>query len=319
MTTLEKLEVLTNAINSTEGLSGEEFNKNENALIAYKVLFGEQQLKQTLSEKQDLHLNRFYNPGWLFERLFKDNDIDTVKTKALLDKIKNRYTRNWLLIDLIKNAIKKNEIEMAENMIAELPDEDSGPARYLGHRVMLEYYAQTCNIEQFKSRLKASKPGKFPKNEIGRYKYLLVETFAKEHGFSKGLKLCKDKSIGEQFSMAAIKWTAHLLKLDKIDLILEGNPTLLQIAPNAKAELYVSHFKNQKPVAISDENFSKVIQEVMKVDKDIKHGDGRLRDFLLWDLGSATTNRIQILECKKLIISPFYKKELNYYLKSLGG
>ena len=55
----------------------------------------------------------------------------------------------------------------------------------------------------------------------------------------------------------------------------------------------------------------------MKVDKSIKRGDGRLRDYMFYDLGSSVEDFDQIKICKKNIIAPFYKRELNCHIKNI--
>jgi len=314
MTILEKLGLLTDTINLTEKLNGEEFNKNSDALNTFKVVYGEEHLNHTLSEKQDLHLNRFYYPDWIFQKLVEENNIKTVEANAFADKIANRYTKDWLKIFLIKRAIELFEFDTAEGIINELPDEDKGPSRFVGHRLILKYYAEVGDIDEFKKRIKPSKPGKFPRHEIQSFKFLLVEGYSKKFGYQKGLELCNDKFFEKVSSIAALRWTAHLIGLHEIDQILDNYPKVLVDSPNGRADLFVLHFKEGKVSQISDDDFKRVLNEIMKIDKDIKAGDGRLRDFLLMDFGSSTSNRQQTLECKKLIISPFYKKELNYFL-----
>ncbi|SHH63819.1 hypothetical protein SAMN04488109_4762 [Chryseolinea serpens] len=300
MTALETIEVLINLINTTDNLPAEAFNKHPDVLRAYAIVYGQDELNATLASKNDLHLNRFYSPDWALRAVVGQNAVATADIRVFFDKIENKYTRNWLILFLIERAVAEKEFELCEVMIAGLPDEDKGPVRYAGHRVLLKHYAATGNVVEFKKRLKLSKPAKFPKNEIGGFKALLIESFARENGYEKALELCGETIFGQQFAPAALRWTAHLMDLDKIEHILAEHASIVEHTPNAKADLYVRHFANQKPTTISDLDFNRVLEEVLRVDKDIKMGDGRLRDFLLMDLGSATSNQTQTTTCKKI-------------------
>ncbi|MFZ6012909.1 MAG: hypothetical protein ACOYXT_21365 [Bacteroidota bacterium] len=177
---------------------------------------------------------------------------------------------------------------------------------------MLKHYAEIGNDGEFKKRLKLAKPAKSPRNEISGLKGLLIENYSRKNGFEKALELCNDKIFGQEFLIAGIRWSAHLMDLDKIDQILIDYPVINK--ETTKADLYVLHFFNQKPVMINDNDFSRILNEVLRIDKDIKAGDIRLRDSMLWDLGGSTLKKSQTLECRKNIISPLVKRELSCYL-----
>lgn len=313
MTDLSIVELLIDVINATDKLNGEQFNKNPEAINAYRIVYGETALNQIMSSKTDLHLNRFYLPDWILETFVKEKSISTNNVKSLIENIENKSTKNWIKIFLIERAIDLQEFDLAEILIQELPDEDKGPVRYVGHRKMLKHYAEIGNEVEFKKRLKFSKPAKFPRNEIGGFKGILIENYSRKNGFEKALELCNDKTFGQEFSIAGIRWSAHLMDLDKIDQVLIDYPVINK--ENTKADLYVLHFFNQKPVMINENDFSRTLDEVLKVDKDIKAGDIRLRDSMLWDLGASTLKKSQTLECRKNITSPLIKKELTYYLE----
>lgn len=313
MTDIEIVGLLIDVINTTDKLNGEQFNKNPEAVNAYKIIYGETTLNQILSSKTDLHLNRFYSPDWTLQTFVKDRNLSVLYVRSLIETIENKYTKNWLKIFLIQRAIDLQDVNLADVLIEELPDEEKGPVRYVGHRIMLKHYASIGNQVEFKRRLKLAKPAKFPRNEIGGFKSLLIENYSRKNGFEKALELCNDKAFGEEFSIAGIRWSAHLMDLDKIDQMLTKYPIINK--ENAKADLYVLHFFNQKPLTIDDNDFDRVFTEVIKVDKDIKAGDLRLRDSMLMDLGGSTLKKWQIIECRKNIISPLVKKELTFYLE----
>ena len=312
MTDLNKAELLVKVINDTHKLNAEDFNKHPEAISAFKVIYGEDALNKTMAATY-LHLNRFYHPEHALETFITERNIPVHKAKALIDTIENESIKNWQKISLIKKCVELQEFNLPEVLIEELPDEDRGPVRYVGHRVMLKHYAETANHAEFKKRLKLAKPGKFPGTETNGFKFILIENYSRKNGIEKTLELCNDKIFGEEFLLAGIRWSVHQMSLDKIDQILIEYPFINGV--NTKADFYVFHFFNQKPVMIDDNDFNRVFNEVLKVDKDIKAGDVRLIDSLLWDLGVSTLKKSQTLECRKNIISPIVKKELTAYLE----
>ena len=317
MNDIDKIKLVVELENSTHDLNGEEFNQNKDALKVYEVLYGEDTLNEVLNTKNDLHLNRFYYPDSSLKVIIENSGLKISEIKEYINGIENKYARNWMKVFLIEQAVKKGEMNVASELIDELPDEDRGPVRYVGHRVLLKFFAEQGNVKEFKERLKPSKPARFPKNHIGGYKHTLIENYSKQNGFKKGLELCKQKVFGEKFAMAAIRWYAHQISLKQIDNLIKKYPEILASNTDAKPELYVLHFHNQKPTEISENDFHKTTEEILKVNKDVKAGDLRFRDYLFMDLGSSTIDIKQVRECRKQIISPKVKKELSYYIEHL--
>lgn len=317
MNDIDKIKLVVGLENLTNDLNGEDFNKNKDALKVYAILYGEDKLKEVLNSKNDLHLNRFYYPDSSLRMIIEKSNLKISEIKENIEEIKNKYARNWLKVFLIEQSVKKDEIDIALNLIDELPDEDVGPVRYVGHRVLLKYFAEKGNVKEFLERLKPSKPSKFPKNHISDYKYILIENYSKQYGFKRGLELCKQKEFGEKFAMASVKWNSHQISLEQIDKLIENYPEILASNADAKPDLYVKHFYNQKPTGITESDFLKTTEEILKVNKDVKVGDIRFRDHLFWDLGSSTEDLKQVMECRKQINSPKIKKELSYHIVNI--
>ena len=130
-------------------------------------------------------------------------------------------------------------------------------------------------------------------------------------------ELLNDKIFGTKFCLATIEVEAHNYSLDQITKLLADNPIYEEFDPFIKPWLIVRHFSNQRPTVIPNEDFVETISQILTVDKSIKRGDGRLRDYMLFDVGGSVKDVEQINECKKHIIAPFYKRELNFHLKNL--
>lgn len=318
MKTDSNLEILVKAINSTENLFGDQFNKHPDALKAYAQLFGEDKLKETLNSKTDLEYNAFYSVSWCFEKEVEKRNIETDAVKQYIDLIIHQPRKNHMLIMLIKLALQRGEIDKGLSYIDEL-DEERFETKHHGYRVVLDYYAETGDLKEFKKYLKLAKPAKSPRHNVNSSKSKFISKYSEKNGVEKGIDLLNDKIFGWKFCYATIENQADKFALSKIDKILDKYPQFMEHDEYIKPWLFVRHFSNQRPVEISDKDFNNILELIMTVDKSIKRGDGRLRDYMLYDIGGSVTDLKQINECKKNIVAPFYKRELNYHIKNLKG
>ena len=318
MKTDSNLEILVKAINSTENLFGDQFNKHPDALKAYALLFGEDKLKETLDSKNDLEYNAFYSVTWCFEKEIEKRNLETDLVKHYIDLIIHQPRKDYMLLMLIKLAMQRGEIENGLNYINEL-DEQEFETKYHGYRIVLDYYAETGELKEFKKYLKLAKPAKAPRHDVNSSKFKFISKYSEFNGIEKGIDLLNDKIFGWKFCYATIENQAHRFSLNEIDKILDKYPQFMEHDEYIKTWLFVRHYSNQRPVEISDKDFNNILKLIMTVDKSIKRGDGRLRDYMLYDFGSSVTDLKQINECKKNIVAPFYKRELNYHIKNLKG
>lgn len=312
----EILDVLTKAINSTEKLFGDQFNKHPDALYAYEVVFGKNELEEILASKNNLAYNAFYSASGCFERQVKIREIPTKTVKFYIDQIIHQTRRNHMLLSLMETALKRNEVEEAIGFINDIV-EDKFEIKYHGYRHLLNYYASTGNLMEFKKCLKLAKPAKSPKQGVITAKFRFISNYADKNGTEKAIELLKDKAFGTKFCLATIEDHAHKFTIKQIDELLQKYPLFLEHDEFSKPWIYVRHFSNKKPVSINADKFEVTLSEILKVDKDLKRGDGRYRDYMLFDLGSSVEQLDQINTCKKNIIAPFYKSELNYHIKNL--
>jgi len=317
MKAVDKISRIVNLMNTSKNLSNEEFNSDSEVLEVYRMIHGNEKLNSVLKKKTDLHLNKFYSLTLQLEYISKSEEISISELNKELNRIEEFFPRNWQLINLVEIAIERNETEFVEKIISQLPDDDKGPSQYIGHRKLLKHFAESGNLADFKRRIKLSKPGKFPRNEISEIKLKMIQTYSEQNSVEKGIELCQTKLFGDKFTSAAIMWKASNMTLKEIDETLENYTMLKRVNPYIKAELYTKHFFDKRLVLISEEEFEKVSNEIEKVDVKAKIGDGRLRDYLFNDLGSSTLDVSQIKKCKKRVKSTFYKRELNYHLNNI--
>jgi hypothetical protein len=272
-------------------------------------------LEKAIEREQPNNYNKFCSLTEMLMRYIETKIIDLELANNYINKINDYYARNWQKIDLVKYAVGRDNIEMAEKIMAEIPDEDNGPAQYVAQRHVLEHYAKIGDVKHFKEKIKPSKLGKFPRYRIEAYKYKLIEGYSRRNGIAEAFTLLEDKYFEGTAAISALRCFAHTLTLDEIDEYLQSYPRVVNETVSAKADLYVLHFREQRPIEITQADFERTLVEILKLDKDAKAGDMRYRDSLLLDLGSSTVNKKQALECKKHIISPSVKRELNYGIK----
>ena len=315
MTIETLIDFFVQTINASEKLSSSEYNFNEDVRKAFLLVSNEATLQKQLEREHPNNYNKFCSLTGMLMRYIETNVTDLELANNYINKIDDYYTRNWQKIDLVRYAVQRENIVLAEKITAEIPDEDSGPAQYVAQRHILEHYAKVGDIEHFKEKVKPSKLGKFPRYGIEAYKFKLIEGYSSRKGVEKAFLLLEDKYFEKTASIAALRCLAHKLTLDEIDKYLLTYPRVLNETVSAKADLYVLHFRENKPIEITQKDFERSLTEILKQDKDAKIGDMRYRDSLLLDLGSSTTNKKQALECKKHIISPSVKRELNYGIK----
>lgn len=310
----DNLDALIKALNMSDRLSGEEFNRTPFIVVTYIKVYGQEAYNKCLAQKHYRNFNAFYHILGSIEQQITYRNIPTKVAKYYIDQIKNKVIANHALLFVVETAIKRNEIEYAEEMICFLSDDSPVSAIYHGYRMLLKFYALKADLDNFRKYLKLSKPAKLPKNQVIEYKRIMLTNYSENNGVGEGLKLCKEKIFGFKLCMSIIDEQAKKFSIIEINDILENHPVFLEYEPNAKAVLYVKRFNPFKQVPIPEEEFETTLKEIAKVDKSIKNGGVRLKDYLLFDLGSSSSNEKQITVCKKMITAPFYKKELGYLL-----
>ena len=314
MTKVEQLDFIVSTLNSSEEISNFEFNFNDNVKKAFLLVYNQEVLKRNLEREHPHYYNKFCYLDEILMTFFKNHNIDFRIANEYLNKIENVSTRNWNKIELVKIAIEQNSIDIAEQITSEIPDGDSGPSQYVAHRHFLNYYASIGDVENFKTKTKPSKLGKFPRYGIEAYKSNLLEGYAKNYSIHKAFELANEKYFENTNTFGIIYRNAHLISIQEIDDLLKQYPRAYQ-NEDAKAWLYVAHFKEQGRVTIPQNEYEITLNEILKVDKTDKCGDIRCRDILIMDLCYTTLNISQALELKKHLVSPKLKTEFNLYIK----
>ena len=185
-------------------------------------------------------------------------------------------------------------------------------AQEYGYRVILRYYAQKSDTDNFFKTLKLCKP-RVDKNEIDIAKILLLESVCKNEGIESAIKLCHHKNIGERFYFNALNIPAENGEYSALKQLFEKFPEWKQ--PEKETELHILSIAymeaNEKNKEVPDD-FEMLFKRAIQVDAKLKWGASRVRDVILFNLGLASCkNKERLLRCRKTIKNNFVKKELN--------
>lgn len=318
MSEIEKVAFIIATINETEFYTPKQFNTSTLVRNAYLLLSDEESLRRDLGKDYLTVHNNFCNLNSMLMKYFEIKTGNLKVASLMINYLENYYDRNYNKIELVRFALKEKDIELAEEIANEIPDEEEGPGQYLAQRIILEYFAANGDIENFKSKMKSAKLGLFPRYGINKkYKFELIEGYARKNGIKQALKLLEEGLFKNVSAISAIKWAVSTLTINEIDEYLFANPRIEEQTDYARAQLYTEHFSTKVDVEIESSTFEKVFSEISKIDKNFKNGDYRLRGFLFMNFGASTLNKSYAEKCKKSIISPFAKKELNDFIKNL--
>ncbi|MBL0304196.1 MAG: hypothetical protein IPQ23_21290 [Cytophagaceae bacterium] len=276
MTTEELFDFFIKTINATDKLSSFDFNQNEDVRKAFLLVSDEQTLQKELDREKPNNYNKICSLDSMLTWYIKSNNLDLELANKYVNKIDNYYSKNWRKIELVGYSLERENLDLAEKITNEIPDEESGSAQYVAQRLILEYFAKNGDILRFKEKIKPSKLGKFPRYGIEAYKYKLIEGYSKINGVKKAFELLEDKYFEKTASISILRSNAHKLSLNEIDTYLNEYPRVLIETATAKADLYVLHFREQRPIEITQTDFDRTLIEILKTDKDSKCGDMRV-------------------------------------------
>src|SRR3990167_2734908 len=312
------LRFLVIAINKCDRLLGAQFNENEAALDAFKEIYGEEKLQEELLNNKFLHLNAFYSPSWEFRKQVIEKSIPISLAKKYCEEIEAIHVRSYTIIHLVEIALRNCEIEQAVQLVEDLPITGMPFGQHIGYRKFLAFYAGVADYEKFRFYLKLSMPGKFPRAEIESCKRIFVSNFSNDFGLAKAIEMCRNKIFGIKYYLSAFKGCIESYSFEDIDNVLLNYPEVLEVDDAARARIYVAKLLKDPVKEIAKGRFDRVIDQLAKMEPSIKSGVMRLRDSLLIYLGSATSSKAQIEQCKRLMTSPVAKRELNFHMRKLG-
>ncbi len=247
--------------------------------------------------------------------IFHSENLSSEVMYSYARLIEDAIIYNHVLLHIIEDMVAMDKISEAKNYIPffkttyifkeENNQED-------GYRVILRYYAQKGNVDEFFKVFKLCEPRK-ERYEIETYKGILVESVCAQHGIEAAIAVCKHKNIGERYWINALDILTDQGEYRKLKSIFSQYPELKQ--PEKETELkaltraYLEAIRQKEE---TDDDFEVLFQRADKVDPKLKWGDFRLRDSILFDLGLASKgDQERTTRCRKAIKNNSIKKELN--------
>ena len=252
------------------------------------------------------------------ERLLaQEHQFSDEQWRTLIAAIKDDIIRMHQILFFLSHLTKTGKIDLAKEVIEDLKGIDMtgrvNEARALGHRVVLNYYAEQGDIVKFEETLKRC--------EIVRERYaitqsrsILLRSLHKLHPIDKVYEIYK-KKFSKIGAYAPLIEFARKMPFD--DFITFLDKVKNELAPYEYELLYVNAYKAHPIEAAAQ--FQKTFDMIGAIDPKHKFGDVKLRDWLLMELGSSTSDLALVKKCKKQIKSSRIKKELGYHEARLPG
>lgn len=247
--------------------------------------------------------------------IFHSENLDSETMYSYTRLINDAIIYNHVLLHIIEDIVAMDKISEAKNYIPffktthifkEENNQDDG------YRVILRYYAQKGNADEFFNLFKLCEPRK-DRYEIESYKEMLVESVCAQQGLEPAITLCKHKNIGKRYWINALNIFAEKGEYQKLKSIFSQYPDLKQ--PERETELSVlttAYLEATRQKIKTDDDFEILFQQADKVNPKLKCGDFRLRDTILFNLGLASEgNKERVIRCRKAIKNNSIKKELN--------
>ena len=242
--------------------------------------------------------------------LFDTAGLGAQEMLAWTLQVEDDILRDHLLLHIAADLALEGEMARIEQEIAPRLRPDMA---YRADRVLLMEYARRGDADGFlRKHKKASQ--RQERHTLVDARNLLVEQVAARQGVDAALRLCEEaKGFGESYCAIAMRSYADTASVEAMRTWIDAHPALFASAPGLKEELLVRAYA-EGPRAEGGDNsdpFDALFASVDALDKSLRHGDARLRDSLLLDLGMAVEPGPRRLLCRKKIGNASIKRELD--------
>ncbi|MBS0646985.1 MAG: hypothetical protein JSR97_10420 [Verrucomicrobia bacterium] len=309
-----KIELLLKGLNISKDF--EYFDSSLDSALedVYGQLCGEEELE--IAKNMNGYPKRYHTTwAWPLRNTFDESGYSNQKIAEIIKKVISQRHKDFLHLYLIEKSLKDGDIELAKELLMELPVEGDYSVRANGYLHLLKHYASLGDIENFNNTLKLC--NKKQRQDIFHAKAILINSLSRIKGFDYTFQIVSKKDYGEKFYFALLEPLATSYEVEDFEKLFVSQPAFHNIHMGMRINLYVKSLVEKQKLAFSEERFNKVFDLVMTIDPKEKGGDWRLRDIYLFDMAVSCGNLEVIEKCKKNLISPKVKKELNAYIKKL--
>lgn len=254
------------------------------------------------------------------ELLFDDSTIDPTTRFELILSIEDPIMRMHQTLHFLEHLTSISEIDFAKEVVESLHDIDASirtkDTRSLGHRKILNYYAEQADFEAFSKTIKLCEPAKERSNLL-RIKANFVTCYSKKYPLEDTLKIVGNKLFGSKLMYAAIEPATEKMSYQAMKKTIEKHQQLRDLEHSMKVQMLAETFYFSSKTEYSLGDFHEIYQLVFDLDPKISGGDVKLRDWLLMQIGSNLKELDLVTQCRKAIKNNRLKKELSAIEKSL--
>lgn len=243
------------------------------------------------------------------ELLFDTAGLGADEMLAWTQQVEDDILRDHLLLHIAADLALQGDMARVEQDITPRLRPDMA---YRADRVLLMEYARRGDVDGFLRKHKKADQRQ-ERHTLLDARALLIEQVATMHGIDAALDLSdKAKSFGSKYHATAMRTYAATVDVETMRAWIAAHPAFFAAAaPGLEEELLVTAYaKGPRPDPAADA-FDELLARVDAIDKSLRHGDARMRDSLLLDLGMAAGPGPRRLMCRKKIGSASIKRELD--------
>jgi hypothetical protein len=237
--------------------------------------------------------------------------IPPLRQVELVAGLRDDIVHDHLVRDAMDDLLAAGRVDEAAGLVLRHRDQ-GGSTQWRGHRVLLQHWAEHGDVDAFLATLPRCN-GRQWRHEIDRARGALVVAVARMQGWEAALALTRRRQVGERFVGAALVEHVPTLGWAGARAFFAEHPDLVQ--DDLDVELAVEAFLRDER---REEHVAEAFAVVDALDRDVKDGVLRRRDWALVRLGSALDDPAWVRRLRKAVVSPRMKKELTLHLEHLA-
>ena len=311
---MNKIEMCIQAINT---IAKDPDGTNEETVRQLKdnfeIIFSDDEYFQKYRPTK-YYLQTHYYYQQLFEFVKQEEPFDEKKVFAYRNLLPDKWGRRNLTNFLIEYFYESGNADKMKEYISNLAETET---EYKGYRMLLKFYATKGSLKDFLSILKDCKPKQGPKSQIEESKMLLIENYAANNGLEAAVELCKNKVFGSKYLFSALLPIAKQIGYIETKKIFSTNESFRQPEFRTYERILMETYGADNFIHEREDIYKEIYELTDNIDKTIKWGDFKLRDFLLLDLASCLQRddsqkyEKRIMQCRKAIKNSSLKRELD--------
>ena len=305
---MEKIKLNIQGLN----LAYQKAPKNQLLSIAEKIFPAEK--FERLSKFENCYSGLSWNSN--LDRLYEETLVEPDIRFNFVLSVNDPIMRMHQTLSFLEYLTSTDNIDFANEVVESLKDIESGrmkDTRSLGHRKILDYYADKADFTNFSAVIKCCEPAK-ERTNLDRIKWKFISNYSEANTLEDTLKVVKHKLFGKKYFFGALEPMTKKVSYKSMKETLENHELLAELESSTKIQLLAETFHYSSKVGYDLNDFNEIFEQVFNLDPKIRAGDVKLRDYLLMQIGCNLNERELVMKCKKEIKNNRLKKELSFNL-----